>query len=634
MTRTDITTYLTGFVEKSIYAAAGVEETETRTFTYDSQSYESFEELPEIKLSYSLDKETAVIGPEDSLTLELTVSPSADFNVEWSSSDDTVALVDGQGTVTPVGAGLAVITARSGEYSAECTVTVAQEAEYRTEYYVREGNGSFSLYDSVNGSGPAGSIVSAEQKIIAGYSLSADYPASVTSGEITADGELTLKLYYEIDNVTVKSFANAAVPGDNAQYVSVIQQAMPEEYAEQARENTYLLEATSATAVSGVQPGAWGTRITIPFDSNDIGKYIIFSIYYTEHTVGDPSCYGEAVAWGQLNGGTELSLLNLGYGDRYNADYTLSEDPETGKWYNFVFLLESSQFEGAAFDISFSNYVDTEAYMGDILVMDGETLYNYYGSDTYAVEHYVRQADGSYQLKEKQDGLPASYNAAVSAEPVEIEGCTYNAAVSVASGNIPAKDKFALKLYYEDNRFAFDGVNNIDLGVTEALPKFDGADAGKSALCNFGDKKIVGGEKAREGIYYVGTGDGTFGATAQHKFTIHQDYLGKYIVIGAFYENITISTPDTSIKGKVLAWTAEGVPISPLNVYDAETGAVPAVTGEYGKWYDHVLYLDPASYTAGQVIGLTFAYHQNVEMYISGVSVLSSEAAAALGFVK
>ena len=97
---------------------------------------------------------------------------------------------------------------------------------------------------------------------------------------------------------------------------------------------------------------------------------------------------------------------------------TLSEDPETGKWYNFVFLLESSQFEGAAFDISFSNYVDTEAYMGDILVMDGETLYNYYGSDTYAVEHYVRQADGSYQLKEKQDGLPASYNAAVSAEPV------------------------------------------------------------------------------------------------------------------------------------------------------------------------------------------------------------------------
>ena len=383
-----------------------------------------------------------------------------------------------------------------------------------------------------------------------------------------------------------------------------------------------------------MQPGAWGTRITIPFDSNDIGKYIIFSIYYTEHTVGDPSCYGEAVAWGQLNGGASLSVVNLGYGDRYNENYSVSEQVETGRWYNFVFMLDEEQFGGSSFDISFSNYVDTKAYLSDILVMDGETLYNYFGSDTYAVEHYVRREDGSFQLKEKQDGLSAAYNASVSAVPAEIEGFTYNADISTANGVIPAKDKFALKLYYEDNRFAFDGVNNFALGATEALSKFDGADASKSTACNFGDVFTVGGDAAREAVYYTGTGDGTFGATAQHKFTVSSEYIGKYIVIGVMYSQITISTPDTSIKGKMLAWTAEGGVIGPLDVYDAETGAVPAVTGEYGKWYDHVLYLDPASYTAGQVIGLTFAYHQNVEMYISGVSVLSSEAAAALGFSK
>lgn len=48
----------------------------------------------------------------------------ASASVEWSSSNEKVATVDGKGVVTAKGAGKAVITAKSGDATASCTVTV------------------------------------------------------------------------------------------------------------------------------------------------------------------------------------------------------------------------------------------------------------------------------------------------------------------------------------------------------------------------------------------------------------------------------------------------------------------------------------------------------------------------------
>ena len=47
--------------------------------------------------------------------------------VRWSSSDETVATVDANGTVTALAAGTAVITAQVGDFTATCTVTVTDE---------------------------------------------------------------------------------------------------------------------------------------------------------------------------------------------------------------------------------------------------------------------------------------------------------------------------------------------------------------------------------------------------------------------------------------------------------------------------------------------------------------------------
>ena len=63
---------------------------------------------------------------EDPVTLVATVEPenAADKTVAWSSSAENVATVE-NGVVTPLAEGTAIITATAGDFSAECTVTVA-----------------------------------------------------------------------------------------------------------------------------------------------------------------------------------------------------------------------------------------------------------------------------------------------------------------------------------------------------------------------------------------------------------------------------------------------------------------------------------------------------------------------------
>ena len=76
----------------------------------------------------ALDKSTLPMKVGSSLSLTATVYPSdaADKSVTWSSSNTSIATVSGSGVVTAVGAGTAIITAKTndGNYTAGCTVTV------------------------------------------------------------------------------------------------------------------------------------------------------------------------------------------------------------------------------------------------------------------------------------------------------------------------------------------------------------------------------------------------------------------------------------------------------------------------------------------------------------------------------
>ena len=75
--------------------------------------------------SVGLDKTEVELNEGDSVTLTATVKPDDATNktVTWTSSDPAVAMVDG-GKIEAVKEGTATITAKSGEKSATCKVTV------------------------------------------------------------------------------------------------------------------------------------------------------------------------------------------------------------------------------------------------------------------------------------------------------------------------------------------------------------------------------------------------------------------------------------------------------------------------------------------------------------------------------
>ena len=79
--------------------------------------------------SIILDKESATLFIGDTLTLTATVTPDAATvkSITWTSSNGTVATVDQNGKVTARSVGAATITAKAGEQSATCTITVKQE---------------------------------------------------------------------------------------------------------------------------------------------------------------------------------------------------------------------------------------------------------------------------------------------------------------------------------------------------------------------------------------------------------------------------------------------------------------------------------------------------------------------------
>ncbi|TLD00054.1 InlB B-repeat-containing protein [Robinsoniella peoriensis] len=73
------------------------------------------------------------------LTTGYYTEPSGTGKITWSSSDESIAAVDGEGRVTPVKPGEAIIKAVHKDYAgktAQCKVTVYQSKECETFYYV------------------------------------------------------------------------------------------------------------------------------------------------------------------------------------------------------------------------------------------------------------------------------------------------------------------------------------------------------------------------------------------------------------------------------------------------------------------------------------------------------------------
>lgn len=73
----------------------------------------------------SLNKQELTLAKGNTEALTATLKPAdASQTIAWSSNNEDVATVDQSGNVTAIGKGNTIITAKAGEYTAECKVTV------------------------------------------------------------------------------------------------------------------------------------------------------------------------------------------------------------------------------------------------------------------------------------------------------------------------------------------------------------------------------------------------------------------------------------------------------------------------------------------------------------------------------
>lgn len=102
----------------------------------------------------TLDRTALELRTGDIDTLAVAIEPDGSGegeSVTWSSSNETVAVVDGQGTVTAVGVGQAVITAKAAGRLAQCTVNVTELPEVTSIKAVLTENGAEITWGAVDG---------------------------------------------------------------------------------------------------------------------------------------------------------------------------------------------------------------------------------------------------------------------------------------------------------------------------------------------------------------------------------------------------------------------------------------------------------------------------------------------------
>ena len=131
--------------------------------------------------SLTLNKTTEVLATNgDALTITATATP-AEATLTWESSDANVATVE-NGVVTPVGAGIATITAKSGDVKATCEVFVGNEVDLGASAYEAKN------YDIVKGNMGANQLT-----IPAGYYVAFD-GLTINGNNIACVGDATIIL--------------------------------------------------------------------------------------------------------------------------------------------------------------------------------------------------------------------------------------------------------------------------------------------------------------------------------------------------------------------------------------------------------------------------------------------------------
>ena len=204
----------------------------------------------------TLDKQTAEInvGKAVKLTADYTPKDAADTTLTWSSSDDSIALVNSEGNVTGVKAGYVnIICKASNGVEASCTVTVKEE-EKKADTEKKEEKKEEKDSD-------AGAKTTVINNYYGHYNPSYVYNPS----DFVFPDSSVRKLSYAEINATLSSMGGHSVSG------SFAQDAINEIYAR----NGYIFKTDSIRAYYESKPWYYEDPSFTTSDFNEIEKYNI-----------------------------------------------------------------------------------------------------------------------------------------------------------------------------------------------------------------------------------------------------------------------------------------------------------------------------------------------------------------------
>lgn len=298
--------------------------------------------------SVTLDKTSLDLAVNGTYTLKATVAPNNASNreVTWSSSDATVAKVEGEGKVTALKDGTATITvtAKDGsEKTASCKVTVSNVSAITLDKTSLElaVNGTHTLVATTTPAGAAVTWSSSDPTVakVEGGKVTAlkDGTATITAkaGEKTATCKVTVGKKYDPKTDTTKLLKDK---GGNQMYILVNGQYVEAKVADYYKSNVtfYKKETVTKYVYTGWQNLDGKTYY---FDKNGnkvTGQQVIQGAKYNFNSDGtlnngsgvlgiDVSTWNGNIDWNKVkNSGVSYVIIRTGY--RGSTQGSLVED--------------------------------------------------------------------------------------------------------------------------------------------------------------------------------------------------------------------------------------------------------------------------------------------------------------------
>lgn len=249
----------------------------------------------------------------------------------------------------------------------------AKNNVYKVNTYKRNINGTYTETFETKTSENAFSA-----ETIDGYTVN----AAKTNTDVEADeyGIKEYSVYYENDDYDFRSPSTITNNG-NGTYDSKIMTG------DDARSDVYLFTKTVSNA---------NTQMKVVYDENDVGKYMLFHVYYT--TIGTTAGIQLWTATGTTNNNQITAKTPF---DTNGKALTVATN-DTGKWLTFALYLDETEFPKTSdnwkygertFYISFCHGSANTLYIAEYAVASADAATSFY--ETSECEYYKVDINGS-----------------------------------------------------------------------------------------------------------------------------------------------------------------------------------------------------------------------------------------------